>query len=69
MKPKYLDDLFTAESSDMKYSVWQLIIVDEGNIKNEVGMSHCLVSTLCGRPLNQLELHSREFLLNGVDHY
>ena len=38
MKPKYFEDVFNAEPSDMKYSVCQLIMVEEGNIKNEVGV-------------------------------
>ena len=68
MKPKYFEDVFNAEPSDMKYSVWQLITVEKGNIKNKAAMNHCLVSMLCGGPLSQLECHSREFFLNGADH-
>ena len=39
MKPKYFVYVFNAEPSDMKYSVWQLIMVEEGNIKNELGVT------------------------------
>ena len=61
MKPKYFEDVFNVEPSDMKYSVWQLVMVEERKIKNKAVMSHCVVPIVCGRPLNQLEYYSREF--------